>query len=100
MGVLVPVIVLTAWEAAVWLGLLSARYFPPPTTIAATFAHLIAGGVLWKEALVTLARLAAAFLLAAGPAVALGGTPAGNAAAAADSWPRVVQFLRTGLTAS
>jgi len=72
MGVLVPVIVLTAWEAAVWLGLLSARYFPPPTTIAATFAHLIAGGVLWKEALVTLARLAAAFLLAAGPAVALG----------------------------
>ena len=72
MGVLVPVIVLTAWEAAVWLGLLSVRYFPPPTVIAATFAHLIAGGVLWKEALVTLARLAAAFLLAAGPAVALG----------------------------
>jgi ABC-type nitrate/sulfonate/bicarbonate transport system permease component len=72
MGVLVPVIVLSVWEAAVWLGLLSARYFPPPTAIAATFAHLIAGGVLWKEALVTLARLAAAFLLAAAPAVALG----------------------------
>ena len=72
MGVLVSVIVLTAWEAAVWLGLLSARYFPPPTAIAATFVHLIAGGVLWKEALVTLARLAAAFLLAAGPAVVLG----------------------------
>ena len=72
MGLLVPAILLTAWEAAVWLGLLSARYFPPPTAIAATFVDLIAGGVLWKEALVTLARLGAAFLLAAGPAVALG----------------------------
>ena len=37
MGLLVPAILLTAWEAAVWLGLLSARYFPPPTAIAATF---------------------------------------------------------------
>ena len=33
MGVVVPVIVLTAWEAAVWLGLLSARYFPPPSEL-------------------------------------------------------------------
>ena len=72
MGLLVPVVVLTAWEVAVWLGLMSGRYFPPPSAIAATFVRLIAAGVLWKEALVTLARLAAAFLLAAGPAVALG----------------------------
>jgi hypothetical protein len=34
-----------------------------------------------------------------GRAMALGGTPAGNAAAAADSWPRILQFLRTGLAA-
>ena len=34
-----------------------------------------------------------------GRAMALGGTPAGNAAAAADSWPRVLQFLRAGLAA-
>ena len=32
-----------------------------------------------------------------GRSMALGGTPAGNAAAAADSWPRVLQFLRAGL---
>jgi len=32
-----------------------------------------------------------------GRALALGGTPAGNAAAAADSWPRVVRFLRASL---
>ena len=31
--------------------------------------------------------------------MALGRTPACNAAAAADSWPRVLQFLRTGLAA-
>jgi dienelactone hydrolase len=34
-----------------------------------------------------------------GRAMALGGTPAGNAAAAADSWPRVLHFLGTGLSA-
>src|SRR5580765_1318028 len=35
-----------------------------------------------------------------GRAMALGGTPAGNAAAAADSWPRVLEFLRTALAPS
>jgi hypothetical protein len=30
-------------------------------------------------------------------ALALGGTPAGNAAAAADSWPRALQFLHAAL---
>jgi dienelactone hydrolase len=34
-----------------------------------------------------------------GQTMALGGTPAGNAAAAADSWPRVLKFLRTALVA-
>jgi dienelactone hydrolase len=35
-----------------------------------------------------------------GMALALGGTPAGNAAAAADSWPRVLAFLRGALAAA
>ncbi len=34
-----------------------------------------------------------------GRALALGGSPAGNAAAASDSWPRVLQFLRASLAA-
>jgi dienelactone hydrolase len=34
-----------------------------------------------------------------GLSMALGGTPAGNAAAADDSWPRVLQFLQTSLDA-
>ena len=54
------------------LGALSPRYFPPPTAIAATLGEMLAGGALWTEALVTLGRLGAAFLLAAVPAVALG----------------------------
>ncbi len=32
-----------------------------------------------------------------GRALALGGMPAGNAAAAFDSWPRVIGFLHSGL---
>jgi dienelactone hydrolase len=35
-----------------------------------------------------------------GATLALGGTPAGNAAAAADSWPRVLTFLRDALSAT
>ena len=56
-----------------WLGLLSRALFPAADRHRGHVCPtLIAGGVLWKEALVTLARLGAAFLLAAGPAVALG----------------------------
>ena len=33
-----------------------------------------------------------------GGGLALGGTPSGNARAQADSWPKVIRFLREGLT--
>jgi NitT/TauT family transport system permease protein len=72
MSWLVPVLLLAAWEAAARLGLVAARYFPPPTAIATTLVDLLAGGLLWKEALITLGRLGAAFVLAAVPAVPLG----------------------------
>lgn len=71
-GLIVPLAALIFWEAAARLGVVSARYFPPPTVIAAALGTLSVEGVLWREALVTLARLAAAFVLAAVPAVALG----------------------------
>ena len=72
MTLAVPFALLAAWELASWLGMLSPRYFPPPTVIAATLAQLLAEGALLSEALITLTRLAAAFVLAAAPAVALG----------------------------
>jgi len=71
-GLLVPLGLLGGWEAASRLALLSPRYFPPPTLVLATLARLLGGGEFWSDALVTLARLGAAFVLAAAVGVPLG----------------------------
>jgi NitT/TauT family transport system permease protein len=68
----VPLALLGAWEGASRLALLSPRYFPPPTAVLATLARLLGGGEFWGDALVTLARLGAAFALAAAVGVPLG----------------------------
>jgi NitT/TauT family transport system permease protein len=67
-GLVVPLALLALWEAAARFTLVSPRYFPPPTRIAAGLASADLGG----EALVTLARLAMAFALAALAGVPLG----------------------------
>jgi len=71
-AVAVPLAVLALWEACARLALLSPRYFPPPTAVAAAVARGFAEGDLGAETLVTLTRLAAAFAIAALPAVPLG----------------------------
>jgi NitT/TauT family transport system permease protein len=71
-GLVLMLALAAAWEAAARLGVVSARYFPPPTAVAAALGSLVAGGTLWTETLVTLGRLGAAFAIAAPPAVALG----------------------------
>ena len=72
MGVVVPVAVLVLWELCSRFAILSPRYFPAPTTIGWVLADRFAAGDLGSEMLVTLARLAFAFALAAIPAVPLG----------------------------
>jgi NitT/TauT family transport system permease protein len=72
MGVVTPVVLLALWEAAARFGLVSARYFPPPTLVAETLAADLVAGDLAEHTLVTLARLAGAFLVAAVPGVTLG----------------------------
>jgi NitT/TauT family transport system permease protein len=68
----VPASLLLLWELSARTGVLSPRYFPPPSVVAPTLAGLLAGGDLWAETLVTLNRLAVAFLLAALPGVPAG----------------------------
>lgn len=72
MALAIPLSALALWELASRLALLSPRYFPPPTLVAATLAGLLAEGDLWGETLVTLNRLAVAFVLAAAPGVTAG----------------------------
>ena len=68
----VPVALLALWEIASRLAVVSSRYFPAPTTIAWVLADRFVEGDLGAQSLVTLARLACAFALAAVPGVLLG----------------------------
>lgn len=72
MALAVPLSLLTLWELCSRTDLLAPRYFPPPTVVGATLVRLLAGGDLWGETLVTLNRLAIAFVLAAAPGVPVG----------------------------
>jgi NitT/TauT family transport system permease protein len=72
MAVAVPGALLVLWEALARLGVVSVRYFPPPSRIGAALADGFVGGELGGETLVTLTRLGLAFALAAAPAVPLG----------------------------
>jgi NitT/TauT family transport system permease protein len=72
MSLAVPVALLVLWETGSWLGIVSPRYFPPPTVIGRVVVERFAAGELGTETLVTLTRLAFAFALAAVPGVPLG----------------------------
>src|SRR5438093_11777244 len=72
MSVAVPVAALVLWEICSRLAIVSPRYFPAPTTVAWTVGGRLVAGDLAGGLLVTLARLAFAFALAAVPAVPLG----------------------------
>lgn len=72
MALAVPLGLLALWELLARLAVLSPRYFPPPTRVAAVLVDSVAEGDLGGETLVTLTRLGLAFVLAAVPAVPLG----------------------------
>jgi NitT/TauT family transport system permease protein len=71
-SVLPFVVVAAAWQAFSLLGPFPQKLFPGVETIAATFARLIANGILPIHALSTLLRLILAFSLAALAGVGLG----------------------------
>jgi NitT/TauT family transport system permease protein len=69
---ILPALVLVAWEIASATGLLRPVFFPRPSTIARLLVAQIADGTLLAQIGLTLARLAAAFALAAVPGVVIG----------------------------
>jgi NitT/TauT family transport system permease protein len=60
------------WEAVAHLGIFPVQFFPPLETIGATFARLMASGVLPHHAFDTPLRLTAGFALAACIGIAAG----------------------------
>jgi ABC-type nitrate/sulfonate/bicarbonate transport system permease component len=75
-AVAAPVGLLLAWEGAVRLRILDARYFPSPLSIVGTF-YLLTFQSTWDRSLpyhvlVSLSRAAVGFVIGAAPAVILG----------------------------
>lgn len=71
-SILSPIVLLALWEAAGRVGLLDARFFPPPSAIADAFPRLLASGELWDATAVSLGRVVIGFLIGAVPALVLG----------------------------
>lgn len=61
LGIVLPLTLALAWEAAVWSGWSNGRLVPPPSRVFATIAELARSGELWKHIATTLSRVAAGF---------------------------------------
>jgi ABC-type nitrate/sulfonate/bicarbonate transport system permease component len=71
-GLASPIALLLAWEAAVHLGWIDARFFPAPSSIALSFFHMARSGELWANLSASLVRLFWGCLLGGIPALLLG----------------------------
>lgn len=67
-----PVALFALWEIAARAHAIDTRFFPAPSSIAGTFAKLLADGSLLSNTLVTLERLALGILAGGIPALLLG----------------------------
>jgi NitT/TauT family transport system permease protein len=65
-------LVLLAWEIGVGRGVVAPLFFPPPSKIVSTIAHLLREGGLAGHTAATLSRAAAGFALGGGAGFALG----------------------------
>ena len=72
-GWIIPVGVLLMWELLARVGVLPPNWLPAPTAIGQTIYQLAVAGDLWKHASITIARVAAGFLLGASAGTLFGG---------------------------
>ncbi|MGE7413797.1 ABC transporter permease [Methylobacterium tarhaniae] len=71
-GLVLPLALALAWEAAVRAGLAQGRLVPPPSRVLATLWGLSASGELWTHVLASLSRVAAGFGFGAVAGIAVG----------------------------
>lgn len=71
-GPFTPILLLVVWEILSRVGILDARFFPAPSSIAETFMKMLLDGVLIEHTLMTLSRIAVGFVAGAVPGVLLG----------------------------
>jgi sulfonate transport system permease protein len=71
-GLIVPVLVLGAWELSVLQGRVSSVFFPPPSKLLELAVSLSADGIIWLHFFSTMSRLLPAFFFGATLGVILG----------------------------
>jgi sulfonate transport system permease protein len=72
LGLVLPLLLAAAWEAAVGFGLARGRLMPPPSRIFATLWELALTGELWLHSTATLSRVLGGFALGAIAGTVLG----------------------------
>ena len=95
LGMVVPLGLALAWEAAIRSGLVQGRLMPAPSRILATLADLARTGELWSHVQATLLRVLAGFALGA-LAGTLVGALAGMSELARRLFDPTLQALRSG----
>jgi len=73
LGWIIPVSVLLVWELLARLGMFPPNWLPAPSVVAKTIYQLAISGDLVKHAGITVARVAAGFLLGASAGTIMGG---------------------------
>jgi len=72
MAILSPLVLLALWEACARLGYIEVKFFPAPTTIAATAWEMARTAQFWTDIGVSLSRMAIGFVMGAVPGLLLG----------------------------
>jgi sulfonate transport system permease protein len=93
LGLLVPVVLAIAWEAAVGVGLASGRLMPPPTRLFRTLWDLAVTGELFRHMGATTARVVVGFALGV-VAGTLAGALAGASRLSRELFDPTLQGLR------
>lgn len=93
-GLIVPAVLLSAWEIGARFELISTRLLPPPSQIATTLGDLAASGALVDHSAATLWRMWWGFVLGAVVATALGAA-AGTSRRFCELFDPTIQALRS-----
>jgi sulfonate transport system permease protein len=81
LGLVLPILLAAAWEAAVRFGFATGRLMPPPSRIVSTLAALAQSGELWLHASATLSRVLGGFAIGAVAGTILGALTGASALA-------------------
>jgi sulfonate transport system permease protein len=93
LALILPLLLLAAWQAAASGGLLSAAYFPAPSRTADALIYVVSSGALWGPLGATMLRMLEGWLLASFCGVLLGAL-IGSSRGARDYLQPMLEFLR------